>query len=600
VNGEMKEVNHFKRRIIGLTSYFRSAQESLLPSYEDTPQWKHVEKIPMSNYQVGVYEKARKAERKEEDRNKRKKAKQQEGVYAETSSSYRIFSRAFCNFVFPNEIILGDDGKEVLLNRPMPQSDQTLEQAITTTRKDGDEEKTVQNKLDEDIMDGAVLQDMLDNRDGLYSQDDADQIEKKAKELVDTSYSSRIKNSLYLLKQNGDKYLSPTGLQEYSPKFLRVLENIKNPKTTTKFKEGLHLIYTQFRTMEGIGIFSLILDQNGFTRFKISKKSGAWRLDMTEEELGKQTYALYTGTESAEEKEIIRNVYNSSWDSIPSSLSQQLKVKNINNFQGEIIKILMITSSGSEGIDLKNTRFVHLIEPYWHPVRTDQVIGRARRICSHKDLPEGLRTVEVFIYLMTFTDEQRKGNPDSENTEERKAILSRALRDSKTDKSKIDRTTLLTSDETLYEISNIKKNTTNSILRAIKSSAVDCFLHNKSNSKEGIFCYSFGSPSVNTFTYKPNLNREEGDKVEEQNYEGKIWTAYPIKIEGIKRAIKRTHPNPQTKLEKKIGLIYDLDSYMMAKEGKGAPVLIGRTRLNPKKPNKIQMLDITNPSFNEN
>ena len=69
---------------------------------------------------------------------------------------------------------------------------------------------------------------------------------------------------------------------------------------------------------------------------------------------------------------------------------------------GDIIKVLMITSSGSEGITLKNTRFVHIIEPYWHPVRTDQVIGRARRICSHQDLPEELKTVEVFIYLMTF------------------------------------------------------------------------------------------------------------------------------------------------------------------------------------------------------
>ena len=34
----------------------------------------------------------------------------------------------------------------------------------------------------------------------------------------------------------------------------------------------------------------------------------------------------------------------------------------------------MITSSGSEGITLRNTRYVHLVEPYWHPVRTDQVI----------------------------------------------------------------------------------------------------------------------------------------------------------------------------------------------------------------------------------
>ena len=70
---------------------------------------------------------------------------------------------------------------------------------------------------------------------------------------------------------------------------------------------------------------------------------------------------------------------------------------------GDIIKIFMITAAGAEGIDLKNVRFVHLIEPYWHPVRLEQVIGRARRICSHDQLPEKLRTVDVYLYLMTFT-----------------------------------------------------------------------------------------------------------------------------------------------------------------------------------------------------
>ena len=45
---------------------------------------------------------------------------------------------------------------------------------------------------------------------------------------------------------------------------------------------------------------------------------------------------------------------------------------------GEIIKVFMITASGAEGINLKNTRFVRT-EPYWHPVRQDQVIGRARK-----------------------------------------------------------------------------------------------------------------------------------------------------------------------------------------------------------------------------
>ena len=72
---------------------------------------------------------------------------------------------------------------------------------------------------------------------------------------------------------------------------------------------------------------------------------------------------------------------------MPSSLVKTLQTLSDNNVMGQIIKVLMITSSGAEGISLKNVRYVHITEPYWHPVRIHQVIGRAKRICSHSDLP---------------------------------------------------------------------------------------------------------------------------------------------------------------------------------------------------------------------
>jgi hypothetical protein len=57
---EVKNMIMFKRRILGLTSYFRSAQEELLPKYDKNFD-RHVMKIPMSDYQFDVYELARKA-----------------------------------------------------------------------------------------------------------------------------------------------------------------------------------------------------------------------------------------------------------------------------------------------------------------------------------------------------------------------------------------------------------------------------------------------------------------------------------------------------------------------------------------------------------
>ena len=123
---------------------------------------------------------------------------------------------------------------------------------------------------------------------------------------------------------------------------------------------------------------------------------------------------------------------------------------------------------------------------------------------------------------------------------EQNPLASKNLLKSKTDKSKIDRITHFTSDETLFEISNIKKTTNTSILRAIKSSAIDCNIHRNSNKKEGIVCYSFGAPSVNTFSYRPDYSSEEDDTVEAQNLKGITWTGYPIKIEGMNYVIKRT------------------------------------------------------------
>ena len=67
--------------------------------------------------------------------------------------------------------------------------------------------------------------------------------------------------------------MTPEALQIYSPKFLNILENIKDESHV-----GLHLVYSQFRTLEGIGILKLILEANGFTQFKLVKEGDKWKI----------------------------------------------------------------------------------------------------------------------------------------------------------------------------------------------------------------------------------------------------------------------------------------------------------------------------------
>jgi hypothetical protein len=536
--GTLKNVNMFIRRILGLASYFRSAQEQLMPRYEKSINFRVIA-VPMSDHQFAEYETARKAERKLEKKSKSKKrpvalksgAGGGDDIYEDAVSSYRIFSRLFCNFVFPTEI-----------QRPRPKDSDDVEGAI----RDG---------VTEEDIDALTASERIQNLNGEHTGDDIDEIAKDMSTKVDASYEKRIAIAIQKVEQNKMRYLRGPReggeLQIYSPKFLAMLENIQEPHHT-----GLHLVYSQFRSLEGIRLFSLVLDANGFARFKIKKnEAGNWIWDLKDEDRGKRMYALYTGTESDEEREIIRNVFNSTWDYIPVTIKQQLVPMSANNFMGEIIKILMITASGAEGINLRNVRWVHITEPYWQPVRIEQVIGRARRICSHNDLPEENRTVNVMIYIMKFTAEQLTQD----------ASLELKLNDVSKKNSDI----ALTTDEALFEISTIKEEINQQLLMAIKRASIDCAIHRDMASKERLQCFSFGSVSSDNFSYAPSIGAEESDTAVARNTEVKELklTSITMTIDGEKKKFA---------FDKVTGIVYDWNSYEMAKEMGGDPLVVGK------------------------
>jgi hypothetical protein len=450
-----------------------------MPRYNETVDLEVI-KIPMSSFQFTIYEESRASERKTESQNAKKQKKQMSsGLFEDSSSTYRIFSRAFCNFVFPRPHII----------RPLPDNVNDLEAAI------------LKEDNSEDVMDAVSKEEMLNNVEGTYEYDDLNGVVTD-----NTSYQERIDQALAKLKEEKEKYLTPEALEVYSPKFLNMLENIQDEKF-----QGLHLLYTQFRTLEGIGIFKLVLEANGFAQFKLKNVSGSWKIDIMPEDMDKPKFALYTGTETSEEKEIIRNIFNGDWELLSPELSKELRNMSENNMLGEIIKTLMITASGAEGISLKNVRFVHVTEPYWHPVRIQQVIGRARRICSHQNLPKELQTVKVFVYLMEFTKEQIE-NDD--------AVELRLK-----DKSRINPSNILTSDEALYEISNMKKELTNKLLKAVKEASIDCIIHSSKDDAEQLQCFTFGQVESNKFAYVPGIGDEENDTLAEQNKTTKKWRA---------------------------------------------------------------------------
>ncbi len=95
------------------------------------------------------------------------------------------------------------------------------------------------------------------------------------------------------------------------------------------------------------------------------------------EELKKRgiKHGLYTGALSKKEKDAIIEDYNS----------------------GKL-KVLLVSSSGAEGLNLKGTKTVHILEPHFNKSKVDQVVARAARYDSHKDLPKEERHVNVIHY----------------------------------------------------------------------------------------------------------------------------------------------------------------------------------------------------------
>lgn len=115
-------------------------------------------------------------------------------------------------------------------------------------------------------------------------------------------------------------------------------------------------------------------------------------------------------------------VYSNYLDSGINSLATELKKDNINYglFTGKLskdekndlvkkynkgkLKALLVSSSGGEGLDLKNTGSVHIMEPHWNEPKVDQVIGRAVRYKSHDKLPPSDRVVKIYKYVSDMPD----------------------------------------------------------------------------------------------------------------------------------------------------------------------------------------------------
>ena len=532
--------NTLCRRILGLSSYVGDIKE-LLPKYDpSSPEYHVVERIPMSEYQLSEYDTIRQVELKQEMKQGKQGSKNMEGLFKNVSSTYRIYSRSWCNFVFPKiNGQLGRPMRSFIRDGHTSMSDIDLD-FETRNRGTSNEEDSDDHAFDENAVDDAGdADDALNQNNNQLSiastsasaSESKSQVAKMSKTDINKKYDIAVEKALRYLKENASTYLTIESMQnELSPKYYRIWRNLTNEENV-----GIHLLYSNFLTMEGLGIFGLFIEHNEYVEFKLKRnESNEYVVDkpagMSDEEyLRRPWYVQYTGKNTPEEKEIMRYACNGEWGLIThKNIVQKLHEKasylgkEANNHMGDIIKLMMITKAGAEGINLFNVRYVHLMEPYWHMVRFEQVIGRARRICSHKSLPEELRQIKVYVYLMTISAEKEK-------------LLNETIR--QYDVSRRGSGKVITTDESLYEIMERKNAINRQLLNVIKETAFDCKIHGVD---EGVSCFThiekvdrngnvvpIGPEEMSTHY---NYEKERGDKYQNVNIGERKMTLKTIRI----------------------------------------------------------------------
>ena len=340
-------------------------------------------------------------------------------------------------------------------------------------------------------------------------------------EVKNETFNSKKKEEiLEKIKANPTRFLSDGALKSFSPKFLEMVKNIRDAMGEAPYNN--QFVYSNYKSLEGSGIFGAILEQNGFQEYKL-KKTQAGYIEDPKLKPDVPAFMYFTGDEDALERDYCRQVFNQNYEAdFPTSLKDTLKVR---------VCVFLGSSSAAEGITLRNVRNVHITESHWNPARLDQVIGRAIRICSHASLPMEERTVKVKIYLTVFNQEQSTGTegPNIVLIRRNDMVLKRYDVEQPID-------SFMSTDEYLYEKSYEKDRINKSIIILLKQAAVDCEIHRKLHSRNGevIQCMRFDTTAKpEDLAFNPNFKNDDPDLFYMRNTDRKKRRLQYIRVKGF-------------------------------------------------------------------
>ena len=221
-----------------------------------------------------------------------------------------------------------------------------------------------------------------------------------------------------VLKKYG-KIFTKENIGKYSSKIKSICDHIFN-------SEGIILVYSQYLD-GGLIPLALALEELGFKKHdtKSLLKNPSIKLSKP------LSYVMITGNKMIS----------------PNNIKHVKAVSSDDNLDGSKIKVVLISKAGSEGLDFKNIRQIHILEPWYNTNRIEQIIGRGVRTCSHINMPFLQRNVMIFLYGTLL-----------ENKNE--AV-----------------------DMYIYRVAELKAIQIGKVSRVLKQGAVDCLL----NKQQGLF-----------------------------------------------------------------------------------------------------------------
>jgi hypothetical protein len=268
---------------------------------------------------------------------------------------------------YPKKDIYGEK-----ISKDMQIKNLELIKTVMSTLQDKIYNKIDTNKTNEDDEESVNIQQRVQISNIIYSDD---------KEITDTYGNNGLKKVFKIEEKKSGEYkleyrnldnqiLKYNKVKSYSPKIKLLLENIGK-------SQGVVLVYSRYLA-SGVIPIAAALEQFGYNKYDNRNilKNG-------DKQGNKGKYVIISG-----------NRFLS-----PNNTKEIQACTNKNNIEGEKIKVILITESGTEGIDLKYIREIHIFDPWYNLNRLEQIIGRGIRNFSHIDLPSAQRNTTIYQYV---------------------------------------------------------------------------------------------------------------------------------------------------------------------------------------------------------